>query len=181
MSATGWVVLVIVVVAIIVIGGLVLSRRRTTVMRDRAESLRTDAEDRSSVVDQREAKAREIAAQADVAKAEAERKAAQADRLESVAGEHKARTEEAREEVEGQRAEADRIDPDVDDDSSLAGPTRGRAPGRSHLPAASTPSVAGLNAGRGLARCAPDHKRRGSPPTGRPAVRRTVRFGPERR
>jgi FtsZ-interacting cell division protein ZipA len=107
---------VIVIVVIIAIAGLVASRRRTAAQRDNAQSLRSDADQRAPEVDQQDAKAREIAARADMAKAEADRKAAEADRLESVAGNHRARTDEARDELDSQRQEADRIDPDVEND-----------------------------------------------------------------
>ena len=91
-----------------------MSRQRETKQAERAESLRSEADEQSRLVRQRESKAAEVDAIARAAQAESDAKAAEAQRL-SLAAEHqKAEASTQRAEVDDQFRRADEIDPHYD-------------------------------------------------------------------
>jgi hypothetical protein len=107
-----WVIIGIVVVAAIVIGlSLLLGKRRTAAQAAQADSLRQDASERSTVVEQREAKAAEMDARARAAQAESDAKAAEAARLQGTAERQAAESAQARAELDEQLQRADQLDP----------------------------------------------------------------------
>src|SRR5450759_548198 len=108
------VIVVVVVIAVIVAAVVMVSRQRKTQQARRAESLRSEAGEQSSLVRQRESKAAEVDARAREAQAEADAKAAEAERLALAAERQKAEASKQRSEVDDQFHKADEIDPHYD-------------------------------------------------------------------
>src|SRR5665647_1440501 len=110
----GKVIVAVVVIAVIMAAVVMVSRQRKTQQATRAESLRSEAGEQSSLVRQRESKATEVDARARAAQAESDAKAAEAERL-ALAGERqKAEASKQRSEVDDQFHKADEIDPHYD-------------------------------------------------------------------
>lgn len=113
MEGSDW---LLVVVAIVVIAALAAalaaaSRQRKSKQVERAESIRQDAGDRSTVVRQQESKATEMDAKARAAQAEAEAKAAEADRLAATADRQHAQASGQCSDVDEDFRRADEVDP----------------------------------------------------------------------
>lgn len=109
----------IVLIAVVVLAAIVLisvialiSRKKRNELRHaEAVHIRETARDETLVVQQREARAEEIAARARAAQAEADIKAAQARALELQAKSHRSEATASREQVEEQLTRADSLDP----------------------------------------------------------------------
>src|SRR5450759_487535 len=110
----GKVIVAVVVIAVIMAAVVMVSRQRKTQQARRAESLRSEAGEQSSLVRQREGKAAEVDALARAAQAESDAKAAEAKRLALTAERQKAEASKQRSEVDDQFHKADEIDPHYD-------------------------------------------------------------------
>lgn len=109
-----WLILGLAVIAAIVAAIVIMSRQRKTKQAERARSLRSEADEQSRVVRQRESKAAEVDARARAAQAEADIKAAEAERLSLTADAQKAEASQQRADVDDQFRRADKIDPHHD-------------------------------------------------------------------
>jgi predicted negative regulator of RcsB-dependent stress response len=114
-TTSAWIAIV---VLILVVGAVIAWRTSTTAKRTRAQKLREEAAQRQPVVEEQEARARQVTERAQSATTEAEKKAAEADRLNAAARAEQQRSDEARAELEKLRHDADRIDPDTDTSTS---------------------------------------------------------------
>lgn len=136
--ATSTIILIVIaaVAAILILAvlGFVMRQKRTEHRRVEAGGIRDNAAEQAHKVGQREALAKETAANARAAQAEADAKAAHAERLQHEA---QARSNDAatrRDEVNQEFDRADKIDPDTDTtdapaDSETSDTPRGNATG----------------------------------------------------
>jgi uncharacterized protein HemX len=122
MSGKGWLWLILIVVVIVAVV-VVMGRQRKTRQAERADSLRSEASEQSSLVRQRESKAAEVDARARAAQAESDAKAAEAGRLALTAERQKAEASTQRSEVDDQFRRANAVDPHHDNSLAQEGTT----------------------------------------------------------
>jgi hypothetical protein len=132
-----WLILAVVVIAAIVAAFVMVGRQRKTRQVERAESLRSEASEQSSLVRQRESKAAEVDASARAAQAESDAKAAEAERLALTAERQKADASKQRSEVDDQFRKADEVDPQYDNTHAEDDTTTDRS-GHTYPPEIST-------------------------------------------
>jgi hypothetical protein len=114
-----------------------MGRQRKTRQAERADSLRSEASEQSSLVRQRESKAAEVDARARAAQAESDAKAAEAERLALTAERQKAEASRQRSGVDDQFRKADEVDPHHDNSLTEEGTTSDRS-GRTTPPGTGT-------------------------------------------
>jgi uncharacterized protein HemX len=119
-----WLILIVVVIVAVVV---VMGRQRKTKQAERADSLRSEASEQSSLVRQRESKAAEVDARARAAQADSDAKAAEAERLALTAERQKAEASKQRSGVDDQFRKADEVDPHHDNSLAEEGTTSDRS------------------------------------------------------
>lgn len=106
-----WLVVAIVVIAAIAVALVAATRQRKSKQVDRADSIRQEAGERSTVVQQQEGKAAEVEAHSRAAQAEADAKTAEAERLAATAERQQAQASNQRSDVDEEFRRADEVDP----------------------------------------------------------------------